>query len=111
MIRRMLSKLGFIRKIQVNALKTLTVVTHIEPFVSLRPLRIELHLCTDYYDSGWVPKDGTMFGKEYPGIALGWGLQSFYDAAEYARGEGYNRLVVKRLLRPGVVEPIYEIAL
>ena len=85
----------------------LIVVTHIEPYVLLRPFRAELHLCVDYYDSGWDPEDGAMFGKEYPGIALGWGIEAFGDAKEYARSEGYSSLVIKRVVDSGV-ELIFE---
>lgn len=103
MIRSILSKLRLIGK---PISKTLTVVIHIEPFVSLRPVRAELHLCADYYDSGWSPEDGAMFGKEYPGIALAWGLQALQDAQEYARSDGYHKLVVEQLLHSGITKPI-----
>ena len=106
MIRSVLSRLGLIRKKLVSENAMLTVVTHIEPFVSLCPIRAELHLCADYYDSELSPENGAMFGKEYPGISLGWGLQALQDAREYAENAGYRKLVIERLLLPGITEPI-----
>ncbi len=103
-----LRKLGSTSKRNPN--KILTVVTHIEPFVSLNPFKLELHLCADYYTSEWTPEDGAMFGKEYPGIALGWGFQNLDDAARYAKKEGYGILIIERLLSLGVTEPIYSLA-
>lgn len=81
MIRRLLSMLGLVKK---KENKILTVVTHFEG--------IPLHLCVDYYE-----KNEAMFGKKYPGIALGWGIQALRDAMEYALNGAYDQLVVEKV--------------
>lgn len=88
--------------------KTLIVVTHIEPYVSLRPIRAELHLCADYYDGDRASEDGPMFRKEYPGVALAWGHKALKDAEEYAQNEGYSSFVLERIVSPGITERVYE---
>lgn len=107
MIRRILAWIGLFKNCSMP-IKMLTVVAHTKISVGLHPIKVELCLCTDYYDSAWRPEDGAMFGRKHPGIALGWVIQALRDAENYAAENGYDKLklVIKRVIIPGITESI-----